>query len=234
LAALFVFLDTILEKGFIRAQRTSCALFFVERESGSQKKLGGLVSKKHPRPVNRILMGPHSEMSEDVIIVNAVGSRRGDAAEAEFMVRACGLDFRVAKPWGNIDPYDVLVGFGRGFWRIQVKCAYRGKYGQYEVNVSNTRAAYTKEEIDFVAAWVVQKNVWYIIPAEAVEGCRLMNFDLGKKGRKKKRDLENYREAWCLLKCPPEARGWKDIPVICRCRGQLPVRCVVCPTGQLR
>jgi len=170
-------------------------------------------------------------MSEEVITLKAVGSRRGDAGEAEFMARACGLDFRVAKPWGNIDPYDVLVGFGRGFWRIQVKCAHRTECNQYKVTMSNRRTAYTKEEIDFFAAWVVEKNVWYIIPIEAVEGARAMRFRTEKKYRTKNWGLEKYREAWCLLRCPPQARGWKDIPVVCRCKKQVPIRCAVCPYG---
>lgn len=203
----------------------------MERESRNREKAGSPAARKQKRPLsggNRICIGPHAEMSEDIIILKAAGSRRGDAAEAEFMARACGLDFRVAKPWGNIDPYDVLVGFGRGFWRVQVKCAYRGRTG-YEAMATSTTSAYTKDDIDFFAAWVVQENIWYIVPVEAGEGYRWLHFHPGAPGQRGESRLEKYREAWCLLTCLPKARGWKDIPVVCRCKKQLPIRCAVCP-----
>jgi hypothetical protein len=45
-----------------------------------------------------------------------------------------------------------------------------------------------------------------------------------------KAKYERYREAWCLLTCSPSARGWNDVPAVCRCR-QLPTHCAVCPRG---
>jgi hypothetical protein len=168
------------------------------------------------------------EVSEAAVPVIAAGSRKGDAAEAEFVARACALNWRIAKPWGNIDPYDVLVGMGCGFWRVQVKCTYRRwRYGS-ETSMSSSRRPFTKDEIDFVAAWVLARNIWYIVPVEEVEGRRHLYFHPEAPDRKGNRDFEKYREAWCLLMCQPKARGWKDIPVLCRCR-KLPTRCAVCP-----
>jgi hypothetical protein len=40
--------------------------------------------------------------------------------------------------------------------------------------------------------------------------------------------FEKYREAWCLLDCSRKARGWKDIPTLCRCR-ELSMRCAGLP-----
>jgi hypothetical protein len=160
--------------------------------------------------------------------IRATGSRRGDTAEAEFIARACGLSFRVAKPWGNIDPYDVLVGMGSGFWRVQVKCAYHQPNRGYEAMATSTTAVYTKNEIDFYAAWVVQKNIWYIVPIEAGIGYRWLHFNPEYIGQRGESRLEKYREAWCLLTCKPRARGRNDIPARCRCR-ELPVRCAACP-----
>jgi len=169
------------------------------------------------------------ETVPQVITIHAVGcpdrSRRGDAAEAGFVAHACGLDFRVAKPWGNSEPYDVLVGIGREFWRVQVKC--KSYYRGYAYRISGGRNAgpYTKDEIDFLAAHIVPENVWYIVPVEAFSGLNSLHFN--PRGRSKGR-YEKYRDAWCLLACEPKARGWKDIPVLCRCK-DLPVRCAVCP-----
>jgi hypothetical protein len=165
----------------------------------------------------------------EVITIHAVGcpsrSRLGDSDEAAFVARACEFDFRVAKPWGNIDPYDVLVGMGRGFWRVQVKRATHHGHGQYHAKSGGHRGHYTKDTIDFIAAHLVQENLWYIVPVEAFAGRATLYFN--PHGRRKCK-YEKYREAWCLLACEPKARGWKDVPVLCRCK-DLPVRCAVCP-----
>ena len=151
--------------------------------------------------------------------------RRGDGTEAAFLALACDLDFRTAKPWGDNDPYDVLVGMGRGFWRVQVKRATPDRPGEYLAKAASHGRPYTKGEVDFIAAHVVDENIWYIVPVEAFEG-RLSLYLHPRPGSKAK--YEKYREAWCLLACDPKARGWKDIPVLCRCK-DLPVRCAVCP-----
>src|SRR5215469_10133279 len=41
-------------------------------------------------------------------------------------------------------------------------------------------------------------------PIEALEASSMLHFCPHKTGRAK---YERYREAWCLLKCPPQARG---------------------------
>jgi hypothetical protein len=151
--------------------------------------------------------------------------RRGEASEAEFLARASSLDFPVARLWGESDSYDVLVGSGRHFWRVQVKCATCYRRGQYLVKAGGDSHNYTADDIDFLAAHVVPENIWYIIPIDAFEGHTMLHLCPHGTGHAK---YEKYREAWCLLACPPEARGWKDIPVVCRCR-ELPTRCAVCP-----
>ena len=37
------------------------------------------------------------------------------------MRKAATLGFAVAKPWGDCDRYDVIVRFGKVFWRVQIK-----------------------------------------------------------------------------------------------------------------
>jgi len=169
------------------------------------------------------------ETVPEVIAIHAFAQtdtkRRGEATEAEFIARAAGYNFRIAKPWGDSDYYDVLVGMGSGFWRIQVKRAPHHGRGQYRARTGSSRGRYTKENIDFIAAHAFQDNVWYIVPVEAFEGRASLHFN--PRGRRKSK-YEKYREAWCLLGCEPKARGWKDIPVLCRCK-DLPARCAVCP-----
>jgi len=183
--------------------------------------------KKGEKPANR--ESAREKRVEKVPKLRAIGSpdrkRRGEAAEAAFIARASGFDLRVAKPWGESDPYDVLVGSGRTFWRVQVKCASASRLGQYVVRGGGENYNYTKDDIDFLSAHIVPENVWYIVPIEAFLGHSMLHFSPRGTGKAR---YEKYREAWCLLTCQPKARGWKDIPAVCRCK-DLPLRCTVCP-----
>jgi len=175
--------------------------------------------------------GPHPWLiaPPGVIDLQAVGSpltgRKGDATEFAFMARACRLDFRVAKPMGNADPYDVLIAIGpRAFWRIQVKLApHKDKENVYQARAYTRRGPYTKADIDFLAAYVEDQNIWYIVPVEAFSGIKAVHLTPGGKGM-----YEKYREAWCLLTVPEKQRGRHDLPATCRCK-DLPVRCSACP-----
>jgi hypothetical protein len=150
--------------------------------------------------------------------------RLGEAIEAAFLARVALYNFDVANPWGEAHAYDILVSAGRGFWRVQVKCTDRCAENRYRVSGGGWRQVYTPAEVDFIAAYIVPVDIWYIIPIEAAHRRKSLRFyPHGGKGL-----LEKYREAWCLLACEPKARGWKDIPVVCRCR-DLPLRCAVCP-----
>src|SRR5205807_1544095 len=53
------------------------------------------------------------------------GKRLGEVAEAAFLAKASDLGFRVAKPWGDSDPYDFIVETGGRLWKVQVKSAHR-------------------------------------------------------------------------------------------------------------
>jgi PD-(D/E)XK endonuclease len=175
---------------------------------------------------------PREDSPHQIIELHASGhpdnKRRGEASEAEFIARACALDFRIAKPWGESDPYDILVGMGHGFWRVQVKRAPYSRQGQYVARAGGCSGHYTKDNIDFIAAHLLQEDIWYLVPVEAFQGRKMLHFHPKPRSRSK---YEKYREAWCLLACDPKARGWKDIPVLCRCK-DLPLRCAVCPNRE--
>jgi len=47
--------------------------------------------------------------------------RRGEMAEAAFLHKASMLGFGVSKPWGDSEPYDLIVDSGSSLWRVQVK-----------------------------------------------------------------------------------------------------------------
>lgn len=135
------------------------------------------------------------------------------------------LNFDTSKPWGEAHRYDFVVSPGAQFWRVQVKAA--DKLIDYRYRVKDSGAdgePYGLDEIDFVAAYLVPLDVWYIVPIEACLGLGYLCFYPSRSRGK----YEKYREAWCLLACDRKARGRNDIPAQCRCR-ELPTRCAVCP-----
>ncbi|MGA9390442.1 MAG: group I intron-associated PD-(D/E)XK endonuclease [Candidatus Sulfotelmatobacter sp.] len=155
--------------------------------------------------------------------------RCGEAAEAAFVARAKFLGFSVLIPWGNSDRYDSAVDSGHGLLRIQVKSASSVRDSGYRVKTTGSDGhVYTIVDIDFLAGYVVPENIWYIIPVEAL-GKRECIYFYPHTRRGLKPAFEKYREAWCLLDCSPKARGWKDIPVVCRSK-EVGVRCAVCPS----
>jgi hypothetical protein len=173
----------------------------------------------------RSLLLRHAENHPAMHVAYRTKKRLGDAVEAAFLARAAGLFFQVAKPWGEDVRYDFLVDAGRGIWRVQVKAATSFDGRRYNVRAGGASTLYTPDEIDFLAAHIVGENTWYVIPVEAVvprTGLHLYPQE-GSKGQ-----FEIYREGWCLMLCPREARGKDNVPVHCR-YPKLPVRCAVCP-----
>jgi len=154
--------------------------------------------------------------------------RRGEAAEAAFLARATHLDFTVCLPWGDSERYDSVVDRGHRFLRVQIKSATRYSETRYRVKTTGASdVPYTPAEIDFFVAYIVPEDIWYIIPIAAIGRRKGIRFYPHTR-RQSRAQFEKYREAWCLLACPPKARGWKDVPAVCRCK-DLPVRCAVCP-----
>src|SRR5260370_9313429 len=66
--------------------------------------------------------------------------RRGEMAEAAFLHKASGLGFGVSKPWGDSEPYDLIVDSGSGLWRGQGKSSHRAaRAGGYTVYAHASR-----------------------------------------------------------------------------------------------
>ena len=47
--------------------------------------------------------------------------RKGELAEAAFLLKAQSMGFRVARPWGDSDRYDFILDSGARLWRVQLK-----------------------------------------------------------------------------------------------------------------
>jgi PD-(D/E)XK nuclease superfamily protein len=134
--------------------------------------------------------------------------RRGEMVEAEFLAKVARMGFRVSKPWGDSDRYDFVVDAGSGFWRVQVKHTTCRRGDNYLLALAvRDEEPYTQKRL---ISW------WSMLSQRICStSCRLRWLRLLPWPRKSK--FDRYREAWCLLACSRKARGWKDVPVLCRC-----------------
>ncbi len=101
--------------------------------------------------------------------------KRGEWVESVFVARASELGLPVSKPWGDSESYDFVVGRPGKFVGVQVKSTTIENGGGYVCVIRKQGGAYTRGSFDFVAAYVVPEEVWYIIPVEDIRGreCQL-------------------------------------------------------------
>lgn len=151
--------------------------------------------------------------------------RLGEAVEAVFLAKATMLGFPVLKPWGDSRPYDFAVESGRRLWRVQVKCATGHRGTRCEARAAGSGELYTLNDLDFLAAYVIEKDMWYVVPAEAFVPRATVHFNYGPRSQGM---FEIYREAWCLLALSARPRSCGAIPRRCRCT-EMTQRCDVCP-----
>ena len=85
--------------------------------------------------------------------------------------------------------------------RVQVKCSTQLLNGLYRINAhrrSGRRAVpYLPGEIDFIAAYIIPEDTWYIIPVHAVRGTSLL---FRRKKDHRPGLYDQYRRAWRLLR----------------------------------
>ncbi len=126
---------------------------------------------------------------------------RGEWAELEFMARAAALGFRIAKPISDCYRWDLIVEHELGFHRVQVKSTMVEENGSYRcVYYSSAKYHdYTPDDFDFLAAYVIPEDAWYIIPSKEIERSSIT---LDPRGRHPGNKYAKYKEAWGLLKGP--------------------------------
>jgi hypothetical protein len=119
-----------------------------------------------------------------------------------FIARASEHGLPVSKPWGDSNSFDCVVGRPGKFVAVQVKCTVaKLESGKgYICSVRSSHKAYRPRAFDFLAAYVVLEDVWYIIPAKLIRGLKSISLCTDDGEAK----YEQYREAWHLLK---EASG---------------------------
>jgi len=122
--------------------------------------------------------------------------RRGEWVETVFVARAAEYGLPVSKPWGESESYDFVVGRPGRFVGVQVKSTTIENGGGYVCVIRKQGKAYTRGSFDFVAAYVVPEDVWYIIPVRDIRGRECVSLCSNSK----RNENEKYREAWHLLR----------------------------------
>lgn len=125
--------------------------------------------------------------------------RRGEWAEMIFMTRAAERGIAISKPWGDTTSYDFVAGRPGHFVAVQVKCTLfeivEGLEKGYLCTVCSSSRPYRRGSFDFLAAYVIYEDAWYIIPEEEILGKKSISLATNCVEAR----YESYREAWHLL-----------------------------------
>jgi len=124
--------------------------------------------------------------------------KRGEWAESMFLARASEEGLSASKPWGDSRSFDCVVGRPGKFVAVQVKCTIaKLESGEgYICSTCSSHKPYKKGSFDYLAAYVIPEDVWYIIPGRLVFGLKSISL-CTVSGEAK---YEEYREAWSLLR----------------------------------
>ena len=132
--------------------------------------------------------------------------KRGEWAESVFISRCSEEELPASKPWGDSRSFDCVVGRPGRFVAVQVKCTLaKLESGEgYTCSVCSGHKPYPPGSFDFLAAYVIPEDVWYIIPEKEVRG--MLSISLCTSGPGAEMKYERYREAWGLLRQAAEIR----------------------------
>jgi hypothetical protein len=121
--------------------------------------------------------------------------KRGEWAELVFASRALMRGLHPARPWGESSGYDFTVDQGPRIVRVQVKSTIFPEGNGYSCTLKDSRGPYKKNTFDFVAAYIIPEDIWYILPEKLIRGMWSVGLHpeltVSKYGR--------YEEAWNLL-----------------------------------
>ncbi len=117
--------------------------------------------------------------------------------ELVFAARAMWEGLRLARPWGESSGYDFVVDQERGrLVRVQVKSTIFKEGTGYSCTMKDSKGPYKKGSFEFVAAYVIPENVWFIIPEKKVRG----KWSVGLYPKLERSKYGEYKEAWNLLR----------------------------------
>src|SRR5258706_624336 len=123
--------------------------------------------------------------------------KRGEWAELVFAVRAMERGLHLGRPWGESSGYDFTVDQGERIVRVQVEATIfkEGAEG-YSCTLKDSKGPYKKNSFDFVAAYVIPEDVWFILPEKKIRGM----WSVGPYPKLETAKYREYQEAWHLLR----------------------------------
>ena len=123
--------------------------------------------------------------------------KRGEWAELCFAARALREGLCLARPWGESSGYDFVIDqTGGRIVRVQVKSTIFHEGEGYSCTLKNSRGPYKKNAFDFVAAYVIPEDIWYILPEKKVRGM----WSVGLHPELQVSKYGEYEDAWHLLR----------------------------------
>jgi hypothetical protein len=136
--------------------------------------------------------------------------RRGELAEIAFAHKAIALGFPVCQPFGDSERYDFILDGGQALWRIQVKSSTHILSGLYHVNAHRrtmgTAVPYLPSEVDFLAAYIIPEDSWFILPLDLIQSRTSLLFS-PKNYYRGQGIYGDYREAWDQLRQPRKCQA---------------------------
>lgn len=138
--------------------------------------------------------------------------KRGEWAESMFLVRAGEEGLPASKPWGDSSSYDCVVGRPGKFAAVQVKCTLaRLESGEgYICSVCSSHKPYPPGSFDFVAAYVIPEDAWYIIPEKEIRGLKSISLctagGVGSEVRTIPRSMGSFAEGLRDRRCRGQRR----------------------------
>jgi hypothetical protein len=138
---------------------------------------------------------PNNPLAGKIKIKIKNSKLRGEWAELRFATRAAEQGFVVSRPWGDSAPYDFLIERRGRVQRVQVKCTQYKRGRSYKCHVTHNGIPYLSTEVDFIAAYVIEADLWYLIPTAATK--RRSHVMLAPY--RQTSEFAPHKEAWHLL-----------------------------------
>ena len=152
----------------------------------------------------------------------------GDYAELKFQLLSFKKGFVVSKPYGDNSRYDFIVDFDGILARVQIRAtASKGGKGYRFSNVYGKNKGLDKSNIDYLAAYILSEDIWYIIPISIIKNSKTIRINPNSKNDK----FIQYKDRWAYPPCPSgpgRPSRQTSTPALRRRRNlSLPTRCTV-------
>jgi hypothetical protein len=106
-----------------------------------------------------------------------------------------GAWFADQQALGGLEEFDFVVGWPRHFVAVQVKSTIFELEEGWMCTVCSSSHPYPPGSFDFLAAYIVFEDAWYIIPEAEILGMKSVSLHTNNSHSK----YEKYRENWELL-----------------------------------